>query len=83
MNLIKACIKALAENKEDTTVSQVLAQGDSVEMAKLLKGDTDCSLDGRPAEKQSVGYNAIWLLCKVYSPKSLNEQVLVLNSFKF
>ena len=67
-------MKALAANKEDVTVAQVMAQADSSKITKILEGKKDQSLDGRP-QKQSMGVNAIWLMFKVYSPLSTNEQV--------
>ena len=60
-------MKALAANKEDVTVAQVMAQADSSKISKILEGKKDQSLDGRP-QKQSMGVNAIWLMFKVYSP---------------
>ena len=74
MNLSKAAMKALTENQEDVTVAQVMAQADGAKIAKLLKGEKDESLNGRP-QKQSAGVMMIWLVFKMYSVLSTNEQV--------
>ena len=75
MNLIKAAKKALAANREDTIMSQVRAQADDRKLTKILNGP-DTSLDkSRAAQSQSAGMMAIWLLFKIYSPLSTNENI--------